>query len=143
MRIVTFKYSKSLWVFGIILPSFMTVFCVVRLKKDNWPELLPVITALAFVIITFCRRCFTYDLRDKIALMLDDEKLTSYIDGKVVYWQDVTGISYRKVRGGIHIHLTVNRQDIFEEVISISTTHIEGSDLVIYNAVAAFCKQEK
>ena len=143
MRVVTFKYSKSLWVFGIIVPSFMTVFCVVRLKKDNWPELLPIITALAFVIISFCRRCFTHDLRDKIALQLDDEKLTSYIDGKVVYWQDVTDIGYRKVRGGIHINIKVNRHDIFEETICISTTHIEGNNLVIYNAVTDFCKQLK
>lgn len=143
MRVVTFKYSKSLWVFGIIVPSFMTVFCVVRLKKDNWPELLPIITALAFVIVSFCRRCFTYDLRDKIALQLDDEKLTSYIDGKVVYWQDVTDIGYRKVRGGIHINIKVNRHDIFEETICISTTHIEGNDLVIYSAVIDFCKQLK
>ncbi|AYL96260.1 hypothetical protein [Mucilaginibacter celer] len=140
MKIVTFKYSKSLWVFGIVVPSFMTVFCVLRLKKDNWPEILPIITALVFVIISFCKRCFTYDLRDKIALQLDDEKLTSFIDGKVIYWHDVTGISYQRIRWGIRICFKVNRHDIFEETVCIATTHIEGNDFVIYNAINQFIK---
>lgn len=138
MRLITFKYNKSLWIFGIIAPSFLTVICVVKINKNNWPELLPIIAALIFVIVSFCKRCFTYDLNDKIALQLDDEKLISYIDNKVIYWSDVRDIWYKKVRGGIHIMIRVNRQNIFEETIIISTIHIEGNDLVIYNAIAGF-----
>ncbi|MFC0515954.1 hypothetical protein ACFFGT_17150 [Mucilaginibacter angelicae] len=138
MRLITFKYSKSLWVFGIITPSFLTVICVVRVNKNNWPELLPVITALLFVIVSFCKRCFTYDLRDKIALQLDDEKLVSYIDNKVIYWSEVRSVGYKKVRGGIRIMIRVNRHNIFEETVIISTAHIEGDDQVIYNAIAGF-----
>ena len=136
MSVITYKCSKALWLVGIIIPFAIAFICIADIDSNNWLALLPVITILSAVAIYYCRRCFTYDLKDKAALLLDDEKLVYYIDHQIIYWKDITDISYGKVRGqGLSIFFTVRSEGIRNSSICISTDLVEGNDWAIYNDI--------
>lgn len=138
MNTITYRCSKALWLVGIVIPFVLAFICIASLDRYNWPRLLPVITILSAVVVYYCRQCFTYDLKDKAALLLDDEKLIYYIDNTVIYWKDVIDISYGKVRGqGLSIFFTINKEGIREKRICVSTDLVAGCDRVIYNDIIA------
>lgn len=136
MSVITYKCSKALWLVGIIIPFAIAFICIANIDDHNWMEVLPVITVLGAVAIYYCKQCFTYDLKDKAALQLDDEKLVYYIDHQIIYWKDIIDISYGKVRGqGLSIFFTVIGEGIRNSSICISTDLVEGNDVEIYNDI--------
>ncbi|WPU96681.1 hypothetical protein SNE25_14245 [Mucilaginibacter sabulilitoris] len=138
MNTITYRCSKALWLVGIVIPFALTFICIASLDSYNWPSLLPVITILSAVVVYYCRQCFTYDLKDKAALLLDDEKLIYYIDNTVIYWKDVIDISYGKVCGqGLSIFFTINKEGIREKRVCVSTDLVAGCDRAIYNDIIA------
>jgi hypothetical protein len=136
MNTITYKCSKALWLVGIIIPFALSFICIADLDSYNWPRLLPVIAILSAVVVYYCKQCFTYDLKDKAALLLDDEKLIYYIDYTVIYWKDVMDISYGKVRGqGLSIFFTINKEGIRDKYVCVSTDLVAGCDRAIYNDI--------
>jgi len=136
MSVITYKCSKALWLVGIFIPFAIAFTCIIDLNNYNWPGVLPVITILTTIAIYYCKQCFTYDLKDKAALLLDNEKLIYYIDHTIIYWKDITDISYGKVRGqGLSIFFTIKGEGIRNSSICISTDLVQGNDWAIYNDI--------
>jgi hypothetical protein len=136
MSTITYKCSKALWLIGIIIPFAMAFICVADLNDSNWPVILPVIAILIAVAVYYCKQCFTYDLKDKAALLLDNEKLIYFIDHRVIYWKDIMDISCGKARGqGLSIFFTLKGEGIRNSCICIPTDLVEGNDWDIYNDI--------
>ncbi|WP_183562867.1 hypothetical protein [Mucilaginibacter sp. SP1R1] len=136
MSVITYKCSKALWLVGIIIPIAITFTCIADIDNYNYLRVLPAMVILTAVAVYYCKQCFTYDLKDKAALLLDNEKLIYYIDHTVIYWADIMDISYGKVRGqGLSIFFTIKSEGIRNSNICISTDLVEGDDWAIYNDI--------
>lgn len=136
MRTITYKCSKALWLIGIFIPLALSTIYIASMDSSNWPGIIPVTAVLTAVAVYYCKQCFTYDFKDKAALLLDNEKLIYYIDHTVIYWDDVTDISYGKVHGqSLSIFFTVRGEGIRHSCVCISTNLIAGDACAIYNDI--------
>lgn len=140
MRTITFGYNKlntigsSIPLIGMTV-ALVAIACLLN-NPTQWLIFTPVAVVFFAVVRFFVLNYLLSMLKNKPALLLDDEKLISFIDEETIHWKNVVKISQEGKFVARH------RYFIFEltngDRIEIGTKWIEGSENFIYSNIQEF-----
>ncbi|WP_348084104.1 hypothetical protein [Mucilaginibacter sp.] len=86
-------------------------------------------------LVFFVRRCLVPAIKNQPALLLDEEKLTFYVTGSVIYWKDVVEISFDKSRYTKYLSFDLLGD---KKNIGLGLTWVRGNNKEIYETVLAY-----
>ncbi|MEO7215279.1 hypothetical protein [Mucilaginibacter sp.] len=139
MGTTTFVYSKTVGFTGLaFFAGFMSVFLVLGFIANDsklWMFVSFIEISILVSLVFFVRRCLVPAIKNQPALLLDEEKLTFYVTGSVIYWKDVVEISFDKSRYTKYLSFDLLGD---KKNIGLGLTWVRGNNKEIYETVLAY-----
>jgi hypothetical protein len=138
-----FTYSKLVGWSVVILTFLAIMIFAFSIDFSNAESILVIgslETALISFLIYFCIKCFIPALKNKVALRLDAQKLEYNITGTVIYWRDVTDISWKYKKFNTFLSFKM-ADDSKTRCISISWLFADNREL--FDIMQKYLKQAK
>jgi hypothetical protein len=158
LEIKTYKYSAARMLMGFAWLFFLEIYAYITFITRNadsqsWLVFYLFSAIILSRLIYLCVMYYIPCLREKTALELDDEKLQSFITGKLlfqippgtIYWKDIDDIEYDTTPGWMSFSMYKVSIISFTmkdgSVAGISTKSISGKDKEIYESVMEYFKK--
>jgi len=138
MKTVTFGYNTFYIIPTTIVISIAIIsLCITACTLDDPEQWM--IFIVAAVIIGSITRFFTLNyfipmVKKKPALLLNDEKIVSFVSDTMLYWKEIAKVEKYGVLSYTYFLFELNNG----ELVRISTKWVEGSDSVIYYNIQQF-----
>lgn len=138
-----FTYSKLVGWSGAVLTFFAIIIFAFAIDFDKIESILyigAVEIALISFLIYFCMKCLIPALRNEVALRLDDQKLEYDVTDTVIYWRDVTEISWRYRRFSTNLSFKMAGDG---KTLDISISWLFADNRELFDTVQKYLKQAK
>lgn len=138
MKTITFGYNTSYIISTAMVISVAIIVLLITAFSLNDPVQWLIFILISIVIFGIARffavNYFLPMLKRKPALLLDDEKMVSFVSDTMLYWREIKKIDKHGTLSYTYFLFELNNGDL----VRISTKWVEGGGAVIYSNIQKF-----